>query len=579
MGLDINSFASIWLVDFEFSAPPGEVPTPICLVAQEFRSGKNIRIWEDKLHELKAPPYPVGEDSLVVAYYAPAEMGCHLALGWSTPARVLDLYAEFKNMTNGKKLPCGAGLLGAMAWFGLDAIDANEKEGLRNLAIRGGPWTDSERKALLDYCESDVIALAKLLPVMLPHIDLPRALFRGRYTAAAARMERAGIPIDVDALSTLEANWEEVKRQLIEEVDAQYQVFENGTFKTERFAKFLATQDIPWPLLPSGHLALDEDTFSMMAKVHPSLGPLHQLRQTLSKIRTLKLEVGTDGRNRCMLSIFGSKTGRNQPSNSKFIFGAPNWLRGLVRPEPGKGLAYLDYCQQEFGIAAALSGDEAMQNAYHSGDPYLAFAKLAGAIPPDGTEATHPAIRDQYKGCALGVQYGIGAESLARQIGQPVHQAQRLLSLHHQSFPKFWAWSDSSIDHAMLLGNLYSVFGWMVHTGVDTNPRMLRNFPMQANGAEILRLACWLATERGITVCAPVHDAILIEASLDELESTILDAQRAMEEASQIVLDGFSLRSDAFVIHHPDRFLEERGREMWDSVWRIIGNLQVPGRV
>jgi len=37
------------------SAPPGEVPTPICLVAQEFRSGKNIRIWEDKLHELKAP--------------------------------------------------------------------------------------------------------------------------------------------------------------------------------------------------------------------------------------------------------------------------------------------------------------------------------------------------------------------------------------------------------------------------------------------------------------------------------------------------------------------------------------------
>jgi len=58
---------------------------------------------------------------------------------------------------------------------------------------------------------------------------------------------------------------------------------------------------------------------------------------------------------------------------------------------------------------------------------------------------------------------------------------------------------------------LQTVFGWRVYVGPRANPRSLTNFPMQANGAEMLRLACCLATERGVAVCAPVHDALLLE--------------------------------------------------------------------
>ena len=60
-----------------------------------------------------------------------------------------------------------------------------------------------------------------------------------------------------------------------------------------------------------------------------------------------------------MLSAFGDKTGRNQPSSNKFIFGSSVWLRSLIKPAEGWGIAYIDWSQQEFGIAAALSGDEA----------------------------------------------------------------------------------------------------------------------------------------------------------------------------------------------------------------------------
>ena len=69
---------------------------------------------------------------------------------------------------------------------------------MQDLAIRGGPWTSEEREALLAYCESDVLALAKLLPAMEPELDLSRAVAcRGRYMGAVARMEWAGVPIDV----------------------------------------------------------------------------------------------------------------------------------------------------------------------------------------------------------------------------------------------------------------------------------------------------------------------------------------------------------------------------------------------
>jgi len=66
---------------------------------------------------------------------------------------------------------------------------------------------------------------------------------------------------------------------------------------------------------------------------------------------------------------------------------------------------------------------------------------------------------------------------------------------------------------------------------------------MQANGAEMLRLACCLATERGVEVCAPVHDAVLICAPLDRLDADIAGMRAAMAEASRIVLKGFAARS------------------------------------
>jgi DNA polymerase-1 len=160
----------------------------------------------------------------------------------------------------------------------------------------------------------------------------------------------------------------------------------------------------------------------------------------------------------------------------------------------------------------------------------------------------------------------MGPESLARRICQPVSRARDLLRMHRETYKTFWNWSDAAVNYAMLKGELWTVFGWTIHVGANANPRSLQNFPMQANGAEMLRLACCLVTEQGIRVCAPVHDAILIEARTDELEATVTQAQQLMSDASAIVLGGFRLR-DAKLIVSPDRYEDERGSEMWKTVW------------
>jgi DNA polymerase-1 len=176
--------------------------------------------------------------------------------------------------------------------------------------------------------------------------------------------------------------------------------------------------------------------------------------------------------------------------------------------------------------------------------------------------------------CSLAVQYRMGEESLASRIGQSVARAGELLHLHHDSYPDYWLWSEQVMSHARLRLELPTVFGWTLHLGDSVKSRTIYNYPMQGNGSEMLRLACCLATERGIKVCAPIHDALLVEAPLNSLDETVAMTQGAMVEASRIILNGFSLRSEAKLVVHPHRYEDEKGAAMWNLVWEEAGSLK-----
>jgi DNA polymerase I-like protein with 3'-5' exonuclease and polymerase domains len=250
-------------------------------------------------------------------------------------------------------------------------------------------------------------------------------------------------------------------------------------------------------------------------------------------------------------------------------------MRGLIRPAEGWGLAYVDFSSQEIAIAAAFSGDERMMAGYAAGDPYLAFAKAARLVPADATKATRSAMRDRCKAIVLGIGYGMEADTMATRAGVMPCEARELLRLHRDTYRQFWRWSDATVSAALLTGGMESVFGWRRRIGREPNVRSLMNWPMQAAGAEMMRIAAIAATEAGIEVCAPVHDAFLIAAPLERLDADVLTMRALMSRAGRAVTGGLDVRTEAEVVRWPDRFMDPRGAAMWQ---RVVGMLPADAR-
>ncbi len=261
-----------------------------------------------------------------------AELSFHKAMGWPLPKNNLDLFIEHRNATNGRNLPQGKSLIGALILRHLDSIGSETKELMRDLILRGGLYADDEIAAILDYCESDVAALLRLLTVMLPTIDLPRALLRGRYMNAVACMEHAGIPLDVATLNELKTHWKAIQAKLIAEVDKDFDVYEGNSFKAKKMEAYLERTQKLWPLLTTGKLDLKEQTFRDAANDDPQLKPLYDLRVTLASMRACRLAVGVDGRNRFMISLslperHGISPARRSPSLGRALGSAVSCSR------------------------------------------------------------------------------------------------------------------------------------------------------------------------------------------------------------------------------------------------------------
>jgi hypothetical protein len=123
-----------------------------------------------------------------------------------------------------------------------------------------------------------------------------------------------------------------------------------------------------------------------------------------------------------------------------------------------------------------------------------------------------------------------------------------------------------------------TALGWECRIGIvesTVNARSIRNWPVQSTGAEILRIACILAARHGIKLLAPVHDAVLIEAPIERIEADVALIQEIMRRASRIVLGGMhELRTDAKIIHYPDRYTDPRGEEFWKEVLKHLDDYQ-----
>ena len=197
-------------------------------------------------------------------------------------------------------------------------------------------------------------------------------------------------------------------------------------------------------------------------------------------------------------------------------------------------------------------------------------------VPAEATKGSHPEIRQACKAIVLGVNYGMGPESIAAQSGIHVDRARELLRLHRETYRVFWRWAEANVDRVLLGLPLETVFGWRIHyppgCNAVINDRSILNWPMQSHGAEMMRLGVSMAVEAGLMICAPIHDALLLEAPIDEIEERAARLAQMMSDASELVLGPAKrCRSDIKIVRYPDRFEDEaRGSVMFSRVMTLL---------
>src|SRR5262249_10773154 len=265
-------------------------------------------------------------------------------------------------------------------------------------------------------------------------------------------IELRGLPIDVDFLSELVANWQELRMHYIRRNDALGLYDDEGSFRENRFEALIEARGWVWTRTARGRPELRSRTIGKMCKRYPELRPLQKLRDQIAELRlgAFVNTVGADGASRCPLMPFWTKSGRNQPQgrNKVFLLSLPSWVHGLIRPPPGWGIAGFDWTAQEVAIGAGLSGDPALSEDYRTKDVHIAFAIRAGLAPPCATPESHRALRDTIKPVSLGVSYGMSKYGAAAATGKSVLWAAEALAAHRHAYPIFGQWQDNTVTQA-----------------------------------------------------------------------------------------------------------------------------------
>jgi hypothetical protein len=597
-----HGITRLYALDFEFQPICEGIPKPICVCYRCLLTGVSDKIW--LWDGAPACPFAMNEQEAFVGYNFVAEASCFFALGWPRPIQVLDLFIEYLEIRNTWKSAIYAGdgkkerkrLLEALRYFGLETRDVAEKEYWQERALKGGPWLEGEPEGMMSYCLEDADDLGRLLDPLAQaaHFDtadnLAYAFINGRYTVAAASMVRTAVPVNGKLLNLARKHRVRIQNKLIERYDPAG-VYEVGGldemtgvqreihFSRGRMNMLIeATGLAPvWPRTDNGLMyAIDKKTLQKMAELAPDLKPFVKLRQFLAKIHPFDFDVGPDGRARTALFPFGTLTGRNNPS--KYIFGADKGMRGFIQPGTGRALAYLDWERQELAVAGYLSGCEALLRLAKVSDPYIHLGITFGLIPESGTKDTHPDERARCKPIILGgVLYGMGPESIARKLEIPLSWGQAIWQRIRYDYRVYWRWAQGNADLAAARQPLRTPFGHTLSFGPHEiaafRSGTARNFLTQATSAEIMRFAAIFSTEAGLDVCGPVHDAFLIEAPIDEIESAVAAMKGHMAHAVERVLGpDCSIAVDAVITRYPDSMRQKS--EVFDIILAEIAEAE-----
>jgi DNA polymerase I len=559
--------------DFEYIEVDGNPPLPLSFSYLDIDTNERHTYW---LQGEDTNRYKdLFKGSLLVGFEIDAELKCMMVLGWTLPKYFLDLRVEYKYEMNGllsKNEFKKCSLHDVCDFFHIQHLSRAEKVVIINRIKEGLPFDEKWTETIKDMNMGDVDNTFDIYKKMKPSFDVDSALFRGRYMLCVAKMGLRGIPSDGEFASNLKENWENLKLLLIADVNKKFDVYDETTLKKKKLEELIKKKGWSWERTATEQLVTEDDYLDTQISFYPEIKPLVEVMRLMSKLKKMQLNIGKDGRARAYLNPFGTVTGRNAPSTNQFLFNLPRWARSLMKPPEGKAIIYFDYKQQEIGISAYLSGDKNMIRAYESEDSYIFLAKECKEIPPDGTRKEYPEIRSRYKTVMLSLNYGSTVKGLMAKLKLSEKNAGLLLQWYQSYFSGFWTWYQSYVDTCRLTGMAEGRPWQRKGITFDFNVRKLRNYPMQTIGANMLRLAVVLCDIKGINYIATVHDAIVVECLIEDIDKTIKETKECMIEASRKIFsevdggEGKFIGVDEKIVKYPDVYVDEDGEEMYRLV-------------
>ncbi|EKO3457803.1 hypothetical protein LIA67_004203 [Vibrio fluvialis] len=232
-----------------------------------------------------------------------------------------------------------------------------------------------------------------------------------------------------------------------------------------------------------------------------------------------------------VVSAFHTKTGRDHVLGSSLNQVPKQYWKSVLNPPQGSVYVLLDYKQQEPMIAAHFAGCQSLLSWYQQGDDI--YRKL---IQFTGVQLN----REQCKQLLIGRLYGIGHRALAEKIGVSLRRVKVLMAELSTLILPIDQYLDQTAD-AIRHRGIARALDWQYAVS-DLDQRLsLRNWKIQATGADIMRRACLRLDDANIPLLLTNHDSFLVRLEEEQFNDQRDRAVNALRSAAADVLDGFNL--------------------------------------
>ena len=290
---------------------------------------------------------------------------------------------------------------------------------------------------------------------------------------------------------------------------------------------------------------------------HDFLGFLltHRDRIKLKQmVDSLSATVASDGRIHTTFSQVAAATGRlasSDPNLQNIPARSADGMRirgAFVAGEGFESLMSADYSQIEMRLMAHLSGDEALIEAFNSGeDLHRTMASMVFGTPVAEVSAEE---RSRIKATSYGLAYGLSSYGLAAQLGIPVPEAAALRDRYFERFGKVRDYLEGLVAQARADGYTQTMFGRRRYLpDLRSSNRQRRemaeraalNAPIQGSAADIVKIAMMnvvdALSEAGLKsrILVQIHDELLLEVAPREaavLEAIVRDKMATPVELS-----------------------------------------------